>query len=373
MAQSEQCTAQKPYLYHLTLWILCASAFISGIGFAYAHHSILFALPTAIVPIFYALTQSRKCTLLIPLLFSIGYLSLIAQRAQHAHIVQKIENKRVNIEAYIESIEPVQHTLYRYIICLYVQKTDDIKTGTSAETKWRLQCYTNNCPRFEVGDTVAFNNITIGQTNGASFYNYLVKEQIHATVFLKTDDCHITHHPKFHAHRALHGYKHAILKRLRAKCSRIPFALVASVFLGNRNCVKKEYQNIKEQFHHWGIIHFLARSGLHLIIFILLLQLLLQCIPISLHIKHLLTLGVTIIYAALSWQSISFARACATFGWYKMCHLFGLQLNVAHIVIMLSCLFLLINPSLLFFLDFQLSFGLTLILSLTNQLSAGQK
>lgn len=373
MIQIKQQHPERPYLYHLTLWILCACNFAFGIGFAYAHQIIPILAAIGSVLAFFALTQSKKMSCLLPLIFSIGYVSLICQRFQHARIVAKIENKTLHIEAQIENIEPVQHTLYRYLIVAHVHTTHDTQNNMPIDTSWRLQCYTNISPEFEVGDTVAFNHITIRSTSGNSFYDYLVKEQIHATVFLKTNDYQILKRPLFHWHRTMHSYKHSMLKRLRAKCPRNAFTLFASVFLGNRNCVKRQYQDIKEQFHHWGIMHFLARSGLHLVMFILLLQLLLQFIPISILAKHILTICVTTIYAALSWQSISFARACATFGWYKLCHVAGLQINVTHIVLLLSCIFLLFNPSLLFFLDFQLSFGLTLILSLTNQLGIAQK
>ena len=373
MGQIEQAAVNRPYLYHLALWILSACSFATGIGFAYAHHLILLFAGLAILPAGFALTGSKKITCLLPLLFFVGYISLVCQRTQHAHIIAQIENKTLNIEAEIESIEPVQHALYRYLIVAHVHKTHDTQHGMPIDVSWRLQCYTNISPSFEIGDTVAFAPITVRRIGKNSFYDYLVKEQIHATVFLKTKNYRLIKHPHFHLQRTLHVYKHAILKRLRSKCPRTAFTLFTSVFLGNRNYVKQDYQDIKERFHHWGIMHFLARSGLHLVMFILLLQLLLQLIPVPLLTKHLLTLAVTAIYAALSWQSISFARACATFGWYKLCHIAGLQINVTHIVLLLSCLFLLVNPSLLFFLDFQLSFGLTLILSLTNQLGIAKK
>lgn len=368
MEQIKHIAAEKPYLYHLSLWMLAVGSFALGIGFAHEHQLILLTLACLTLPAFYLITQSHKVTCLLPILFCIGYSSLSYQRVSHAHIVAQIANKQLAIEACIESIEPAQHTLYRYVITAYVQHTTDLKTNLPLDATWRLQCYTNKAPAFEVGDIVAFQNIAIGPATGSSFYSYLVKEQIHATAFLKTDDYHIVRHPAFHLQRTLHGYKHTLLKRLRAKCPQTVFTLFASVFLGNRNCVKKHYQEVKEQFHHWGIMHFLARSGLHLVMFILLLQLLLQLIPVPLISKHMITIAVTSVYALLSWQSVSFARACATFGWYKLCHIFGLQINVTQIVLLLSCLFLLFNPMLLFFLDFQLSFGLTLILSLTNQL-----
>lgn len=373
MGQIEQQASERPYLYHVTLWILSACSFALGIGFAYAHQAILFLAASAILPGVFALTRSKKTTCFISFLFLIGYISLICQRTQHQHIAAQIENKTLNVEALIESIESVQHPLYRYLIIAHIHTTHTVQENMQINTPWRLQCYTNLPPTFEIGDTVAFNHLTIRATSGSSFYDYLIKERIHATVFLKTNNYSILNHPSFHLQRTLDRYKQNILKRIRAKCPRTTFTLFVSIFLGNRNCVKKHYQEIKELFHHWGIMHFLARSGLHLVMFILLLQLLLQLLPVSILAKHLLIIAVTTIYAALSWQSISFLRACATFGWYKICHIFGLQINVTHIVLLLSCIFLLFNPSLLFFLDFQLSFGLTLVLSLTNQLGIAQK
>jgi hypothetical protein len=50
------------------------------------------------------------------------------------------------------------------------------------------------------------------------------------------------------------------------------FALFSSLFLGNRTAIKQDLEEQKPLFKVWGISHFLARSGLHLLIFIMLLQ-----------------------------------------------------------------------------------------------------
>jgi competence protein ComEC len=361
-----------PHLIYSAHHLLSAGSFALGIAFAFAHQIHCFPFFACTLLAVFGLTRSIKHTALQLIFFSVGYICLTYQYYQHKKTVTRIEHKTVDIEAIIESIEPAQHTLYRYIVSASVHKTVDTQSNTTIPGSWQIQFFLPMRPTFEIGDTVAFSTVKIRPANSSDFYAYLVKEHIHATVFLKSPYA-IIHHQSFHLGRSIHAYKLSLLNRIRQKCSSIAFTLYSSIFIGNRTYVKRQYQDIKNQFHHWGIIHFLARSGLHLVIFVYLLQLLLQFVPIPLLIKHVIMLCATSIYALLSWQSISFARACATFGWYKLCHIAQLQINVTHIVLTLSCFFLIFNPSLLFALDFQLSFGLTLVLSLTNQLSTPSK
>lgn len=372
MGQSQQAYIEKPYIYHLTQWIACASAFMLGILYAHTCSMLAFACLAIIVLANLLLTQSVKRCCLPILLFVVGFIDLTYQQQRYKEIVTAISGKPLCIIAHIQEIERVQHPMYRYITTATVQKTHSAKTGT-IDTHWRMQCFSFAAPLYRIGDTVQFNQITLKQQADGSFLSYLMKEQIHGTFFFKTNDCQIIDHPTYSIRRTLHAIKSDLLASIQKKCSQGTFTLFSSVFLGNRNYVKKQYQAIKERFHHWGIMHFLARSGLHLILFIFLLQLFLQVIPIPLITKHLCVACATVVYALFSWQSVSFSRALAAFGWYTVCRISGLQINAAHIMISLVCLFLLHNPFLLFSLDFQLSFGLTFILSLINQLNTAKK
>jgi competence protein ComEC len=284
-----------------------------------------------------------------------------------------MHNKIFDITGSVDDIDPVQHDLYHYTILIDVESTVNTKNQIPSQAYWRLQCYTKQKPQYTIGDRIILHNVKIGKKNNNSFSTYLIKEGIHATTFLKNNTATILYRPTSLFRRSIHNFKHRILTQLRKKCSLSTMTLLSSIFLGNRSCIKKQYQHIKDLFSNWGILHYLARSGLHLIIFILLLQFILQYIPIPLIFKQIITLLITGVYALLTWPSISFSRAYASFLWYKLCNILGLQNDMTYTILMLICFFLFINPSLLFFLDFQLSFGLTLVLAITNSQLLHQK
>jgi competence protein ComEC len=330
-------------------------------------HPLAAAIALCLPALCFACKRSSKQAMLIVALFALGFACLTIHLKRYNAITRSIQNKTLSLQATIETVEPAQHQLYRYII------TAQVTTATTdheevINTPWRIQLFSKSRPTFEIGDTVSFDRIKLGPPPTGSFSLYLLKEQIHATAFLSNSACNIISHPPLHINRSIHAYKHALLERIQSKCSKYTFALFSSIFLGNRNRVKYAYGTIKEAFHHWGIMHFLARSGLHLVLFVLLLQLLLNYFPIPFIAKQLIMLCTVALYALFSWSSISFARACSTFGWYTGSRICTMQIDVPTIVLLLSGIFLLHNPALLFFLDFQLSFGLTLVLSLTNQL-----
>ncbi len=69
------------------------------------------------------------------------------------------------------------------------------------------------------------------------------------------------------------------------------------------------------------------------------------------------------IYYLLSWPSVSFIRACIAWLCYQGFSLTGKSTRALHIISLTTLIVLLINPYQLFFLDFQLSFGLTCVLA----------
>ena len=372
MGHLYQAQSISPYLTYIIQRILSLASLCLGISFAYYMQPLVVVAALCLLFICFVWTRSCKQPILLAALFLIGFFCLNLQLKRYSAVTDNIRHKALSIQVTIETVEPAQHQLYRYIITAQVTATNTDEQEPIS-TPWRIQLFSQARPTFEIGDTVAFDCIKLGPPPTGSFYLYLLKEQIHATTFLNKSSYRIVSRPAFHLFGCIHAYKHALLERIRSKCSKYTFALFSSIFLGNRNRVKYVYANIKEAFHHWGIMHFLARSGLHLVLFILLLQLLLNQFPIPFIAKQLIILCTVSLYALLSWSSVSFARACSTFGWYTGSRISNMQIDVPTIVLFLSGLFLLHNPALLFFLDFQLSFGLTLVLSLTNQLPIIEK
>ena len=155
------------------------------------------------------------------------------------------------------------------------------------------------------------------------------------------------------------------MQNIKAKLDETTFKLFAIMFLGNPP-EKRNLHETKYYFKAWGILHLLARSGLHLIFFILLLRLLLQLLPCAYPIKQLILLLAVVFYSALSWPSIPFIRASYLFFLYSIALFFRYPTHFLHFLSVVCCATLINNPMQLFAIEFQLSFGITGALALFN-------
>ena len=155
--------------------------------------------------------------------------------------------------------------------------------------------------------------------------------------------------------------KNELLYSLKNKMNASSFTFFSSLFLGNKTN-SFHYEKLKDHFKRWGLSHYLARSGLHLILFIALWQFLLRFIPLAFIIKHLILSCIVVLYFIFSWPSLPFIRSCITYFVYFIYILCNKQIDSLHILTLVTWLILLSNPVQLFSLDFQLSFGLTFAL-----------
>ncbi|MGB8366809.1 MAG: ComEC/Rec2 family competence protein, partial [Candidatus Babeliales bacterium] len=162
--------------------------------------------------------------------------------------------------------------------------------------------------------------------------------------------------------------KQRLFKNIEKKMSSKTFLFFSSLFLGNRTIQKEKIQSMSEQFKKWGISHLLARSGIHLTIFIFTWQAIFSLIPLSFALKQYILILISIVYFIFSWPSISFIRAFSIFMLYQLCTIINRPTHFLHFCLLTCFLFLIFNPMQLFFLDFQLSFSLTFVLGWFNQL-----
>ena len=132
------------------------------------------------------------------------------------------------------------------------------------------------------------------------------------------------------------------------------------IFLGNKSTVQLE--ELSNQCNMWGISHFLARSGLHIALLIIMWKWFFTFIPIPIAAKHSLLMLFALIYDVFSWGSISFLRAYLLFLLLHQGLLLWQRVMVPHLFIIVCLYVLFFNPYQLFFIDFQLSFALTYVL-----------
>ena len=350
-----------------------ATFFLMG-GIWWQSQQPFYAIPLSIsigILFLLFLRITNKKTLLffsLPFVCAAGAILYQHQHTQHESFYNQIGEKPFDTQAIITDIEKLEKGFMRHRTTLHITAFRPPKKKNWQSISKTIQLYTAKPINVLVSDFVELENITCKKPANQSFNNYLIKEGVSASIFTNTVEHKLISRPSWSIRRWIFYVKKNFIDRCKRKCSLQTFALLSSLFLGNRTIGKRVMESPKEQFKLWGISHFLARSGLHLVIFILIWQTLLSFTPLPFVAKELLLLGLSIIYFLLSWPSTSFIRAFSTFILYKTCTLFSVPINFIHLLTLVCFFVLLFNPMQLFFLDFQLSFGLTCALGWFNYL-----
>jgi competence protein ComEC len=267
----------------------------------------------------------------------------------------------------IDKSTVVSHHKKSTVITLAISTIEN-KTRSISSNKI-IMIYSEKDNGITVGDTVTVHHALCKKSANESFQRYQIKEQIASTIFDNTLNYTIDNHPTWSLRRWIWEQKQRLLNSLAHKLSPNGFKFFSSLFLGNRTCIKEELKSTNEQFKTWGISHFLARSGLHLALFIFIWQAIFSVIPLPFMFKHFFISLLSCIYFTLTWTSAPFTRSFALFALNKLCIFNKKTFHLLHYLTLVCFCFLLYCPLYLFFLDFQLSFALTFALAWFNQLS----
>lgn len=265
--------------------------------------------------------------------------------------------KRVRLYAQVADIRRLEGRTFCYKTILNVEKFkyQDVWFKNS----FRLAIYTTEEPTCSIGSYISCGTFDITPPSNEGFALYLKKEGLAGALFLK--QLYFTHLkiPAFSGNKWLHRCRNTLWQRLQRKIPPLPFAFFSSLFLGNRSVVDQELDPYKTPFKTWGITHCLSRSGMHLIIFVLVWNTILNFLPISFTAKNLLLSLLLLLYCLLSWTSIPFMRAVHIYFLYKLASLLGFQHHSLNILCIVCSTTLLYKPFYLFALDFQLTFLLS--------------
>lgn len=214
----------------------------------------------------------------------------------------------------------------------------------------------------EIGDLVTINRLFFRQPPiGSDYERYLIKEGLTGHFKLKAENIVITSHPKSSLRRTFYTMRNRIVSTLKTKLSRETFSLFISIFWGKHAINQRQMETIRSKFRPWGILHYLARAGLHVSMLVLLLGKAISFLPIPVMLRTLLGTGIITFYTLITWSSISFIRATLVFFLLSLCTLLWLPAHGLYRLTLACMLILLCNPYQLFFLDFQLSFLVTFI------------
>ncbi len=233
---------------------------------------------------------------------------------------------------------------------------------TSLPYNLSIMCYLTKKTDLQIGDIVEIKNLKLSKQNESdsltknpSFNEYIKKEKIDFAIFPKI----LKYKKVYSGHKFQHwlSYKRTQLsEHISSKLDPTTAILFKAIFLGEHVIFNKE------KFNTWGITHYLARSGLHVAILILSWKKFMQFLPLSIHFKNFFLLIMCIVYWIFSWPSISFLRAFIVFILFFIGKLLERQTDLWYLLTLTCFIITAYNPMQIFFLDFQLSFGLTFAL-----------
>lgn len=249
---------------------------------------------------------------------------------------------------------------------LNAYKKEQDNSFCTTVTDKNVQIYTRILPDIRVGDEIVCRNMRCSTTPDDAFSSYLMKHEIAATFFVPLLQLELIGRPKFNSSRFFFETKQRILKTVKNAVSPQTATLFSSLFLGCRESERENNLPLIDNFKKWGISHLVARSGIHLTLFIWAWYAFLRIIPVPLFYKQIMLIIIAFLYYLLSWSSISFLRAFYTFLACRIITLTGNGYHFLHILILVCITLLIYNPIELFFLDFQLSFGLTCAIAWLN-------
>ena len=338
--------------------IIIVTALIAGIcSTSYILWSATFFLASLLM-----ISQEKQCALLTAIaccFFFFG--STRYHQNRELYFVDNVHlNKKCNIIATVQEIMPRLDEDEQICIKLALESIEI--TGKKYQIYKNIYLFLPSYSTvwFKPYQKILIKNIILKHPCATSYQEYLIRENIWAVAHQNKFGYTTIAKPSQFAQQInilcslpLLATKHAF--------SELTKTLYLSIFCGKKIKSATTTQ-MKKIFQCWGISHHLARSGLHLVILISLLLLLFSCIPCSSSKKQILILGLLFIYYATTYSSVAFMRAFYMYIFYVICKQLHLPSNSVHILLITALLILSLNPHHLFFLDFQLSFSITLLI-----------
>jgi ComEC/Rec2-related protein len=256
------------------------------------------------------------------------------------------------ITGWVSSLEPSSTKQYPWRMQIYL--TDPLLNG------YYIDLFLRQKPNAWVNDKVA---ITLPKSRQKrekeDLFLFLRKEKIIETIFAHSVYPKILYRPTISISRRCTSIKNRILFCLKKNIAPITEKLINAMVLGRKPVRDEEWFFIQDSMQKWGIIHYLARSGLHVTLIIILIFSVFRWIPLPLSFKKLAAIALLAFFTLLTWMSVSFQRAVSTFSLGVLAQCFYQPTQSMQLLCISAIITCLLNPWQIFFLDFQLSFLMT--------------
>lgn len=304
------------------------------------------------------------------ILFSTFFLSgailLWAKTYEFKDLRKKISNRPLELKCEVLENRPTKNNIWKEAIKFRAYES---RTNSSFD----FLCFCSLPSELKMGDQIYLEGLTLNFKEKSNknnqgldkpnFDDYLIKEGVIGSCFSRRLNYRKIENESYFSN-FITTRKKNLLSRLEGKLNKSSYALFSLMFLGNKGVLVDPA--LKDKFSFWGLLHYLARSGLHVVVFILFWRFFLSFIPMLFRFKQIFLILLSIIYALLSFPSVSFSRAFLVFILYEVGKLLEMQVIFLYLLSLVCFFMVLTNPLIVLFLDFQLSFGLTFALSILS-------
>ncbi len=361
----------KNHIVYIPLPPLCWCAMLMLIGIGISSLD-----PTSRIQWYYFVVLALSCLIIVAFLYKkLTYIFLIAsfffggfyRYASYLRHYQKSQaflcNKSLTGFARVEQCTT---SAKQFKTCLTITITELQDRDLPAPAIVRL--YLKEKCTLQPDDIISFTNLMFKKQKNKNSNWHLCKENVIGCSYKKKVSFRLLYRPLVSIKRYCETKKRVIAATIASSLSQRAHTLFLALFLGKKEA-SYSYVSIRRYCTYWGIVHYLARSGIHVVVLVGLWISLLTAFSLSsLCRQAILALGMCFYYL-LSWTSISFMRAIILFYMYQGYFIIGRSPNMLHMIAMTTIILLIGNPTSLFFIDFQLSFGITFLLALLREIN----
>lgn len=354
-----------PTLWWYTLFL------ITGIITGYHSDSAIIIVITCIATIilcwiseYYA--HHAKTGIFFLCCFILGSILIRSQMYFYQTTIKQYENGELACIGTVIDYTTTPHLPLRHKIIIALDSTS-LNAGIDWQRcrSYSLVLHTKQSYEYLVGSRIKLEHINLKPTS-PSFSLFCMRNNYLGIMHSQVFNYELISQPSHSWIRYICSYKQRMIASFKKQMNAKTFTFFAALFLGYNDCIKKSIKHYQKLFQKWGIIHYLARSGLHLVIVTILFEYLFSFIPWSFTLGRIVILMCGFLYWLLTWPTLSFYRALMLFALTHGARIMRKQHHFLHILLLTCFCFLIINPVTLFFLDFQLTFGITFALAFFN-------
>lgn len=226
---------------------------------------------------------------------------------------------------------------------------------------WYVQMFAKQVPNLRINQLIKLYRPKPAYGNPGLYRNHVL-----GMIFNNRKLWSVGRLTKLTSYEQLQGWGQRKFELWLGQFSPLAKAMLATIF-GGQKLADQQSQLLRQWFARWGVCHMLARSGLHVGILVgswfwFLLRI------FGLQAASFISWFLLILFATISWPSVSFWRAYLLFSGLVMARLAKRNFRALHFLSLMTLWLLLFNPWQLWALDFQLSFSLVAALFWSSDL-----